>query len=131
MNYDNLRLSAGLPLIALITTAALAACSPADKTNTHAAEATKTVETVPAGETGTTEDASEVAREMHNRMNDDQAMHDSMKDKAMADDQMDKMHPRGMNDPAMKGGAMQGMGGKPPSDPAPKDKADPMPMNDM
>jgi hypothetical protein len=131
MNYENLRLSTGLPLVALIATATLSACSPADKSDTNAAEANKTCQTVPADETGTTEDVSEVAREMHNRMNEDQAMHDSMKDKAMPDDQMDKMHSGGMNDPAMKGGAMKGMGGQPASDPAPKDKTDPMPMTDM
>ncbi len=121
-----------IPVIAMTAAAAvLSACSPASKSDTNASDGNTTVQAVPANETDTSEDAAEVAREMHNRMNEDQAMHDSMKGGWMPDDQMDKMHQRGMNDPAMKGGAIQGMGGKAPSDPAPKDKADPMPMNDM
>lgn len=129
MTKNNIRSGAALPLLAL--TAALAACSPANKTDGNATDANTTVQTVPADETGKSENAAEVAREMHNRMNEDQAMHDSMKGGAMADDHMDKMGPGGMNDPAMKGGPMKGMGDKPMADPAPKDKPDPMPMNDM
>ncbi len=129
MIKTNLRSGFAVSAIAM-TAAALSACSPASNTDSKASDNTTTVEAVPANETETAEDAADVAREMHNRMNDDQAMHDSMKGGAMPDDQMDKMH-SGMNDPAMKGGPMKGMGDKSASDPAPKDKADPMPMTDM
>lgn len=126
MTRNNIRLSSALPLIAIAAT--LGACNPTTKTDGNATDANTTVQAVPADETGKSEDAAEVAREMHNRMNDDQAMHDSMKGGAMADDQMG---PGGMKDPAMKGGHMKGMGDKPMADPAPKDKADPaMPMKD-
>ena len=129
MTRNNIRLSSALPLIAIAAT--LGACNPTTKTDGNATDANTTVQAVPADETGKSEDAAEVAREMHNRMNDDQAMHDSMKGGAMADDHMDKMGPGGMNDPAMKGGNMKGMGDKSAPDAAPKDKSDPMPMNDM
>jgi hypothetical protein len=112
---------------ALAITAALGACSPADKTDTTAANATDastTYQAAPAGETGSAEDnASGVAREMHNQMNEGQAMHDAMKDGSMPHDQMG---PGGAHGPGMKG-----MGSKSASDAPPKDKADPMPMNDM
>ncbi len=126
MTKNIISLSSALPLIAIAAT--LGACSPANKTEGTATDPNTTVQTVPADEAGKSEDAAEVAREMHNRMNEDQAMHDRMKGGAMADDQMG---PGGMKDPAMKGGSMKGMGDKPMADPAPKDKADPaMPMAD-
>lgn len=129
MRKNNMKLGTALLLLAM--TVALGACNPANKTDGNAADTNTTVQTVPADETSKDEDASDVAREMHNRMNEDQAMHDSMKGGAMADDHMDKMGPGGMNDPGMKGGAMKGMGDKSAADAAPKDKPDPMPMNDM
>lgn len=100
---------------ALVITAALGACSPASEADNVAATNTDT--SIPE------DNASEVAREMHDQMNEGQAMHDSMQDGAMPADQMG---PDGAHDPAMKG-----MGNKPDPEPAPKDKADPMPMSDM
>jgi hypothetical protein len=100
---------------ALVITAALGACSPASEADNVAAPNTDT--SIPE------DNPSEVAREMHDQMNEGEAMHDSMQNGTMPADQMG---PDGTHGPAM-----QGMGNKPAPDPAPKDKADPMPMSDM
>ncbi|MCZ8368848.1 hypothetical protein OVY29_24040 [Sphingopyxis sp. SE2] len=104
------------PLVsALAITAALGACSPASEADNVAA--TKTDTSTPE------DDPSEIAREMHDQMNEGQAMHDSMKDGSMPHDQMGPA--------ASHGPGMKGMGSKAATDAPPKDKADPMPMNDM
>lgn len=110
-------------LSATVIVVALSACSPADKTDTNTTDAGTATQTASANDSGRAEDASGVAREMHNQMDEDQTMHDSMKGGAMADDQMG---PGGTHGPAMKG-----MGSKAATDAPPKDKADPMPMTDM
>lgn len=132
MTKSILQLNSAMRVIAtMAATAVLSACSPADKTDTNASDGNTTVQTLPADENGNGENASGVAREMHNQMNEDQAMHDSMKGGAMADDKMGQMGPGGMNHPAMKSGQAKAVGDKPAADPAPKDKADPaMPMSD-
>lgn len=120
----------GSALMALAASATLGACNQADKTGANATDTNAAVQTVPSGEgdeaSGRPDDAG-VAREMHNQMNRDSAMHDAMKDGGMKDGGMpdDQMGPMG---PGMQG---KGAGKAPASDP-PKDKADPMaPMSDM
>lgn len=107
----------GTPILsALILTATLGACSPASEADNVAATST---------DTSTPEaNVSEVAREMHDQMNEGQAMHDSMQNGAMPAEQMG---PDGAH-----GAAMKGMGSKANPDAAPK-AADPtpMPMSDM
>lgn len=109
-------------LIAWAATAALAACSPTEKTDSNLTDANTAVQAAPDAESGNSHESADIARDMHDQMNRDSSMHDSMKDGSMSDDQMGQMGTGGM-----KG---KGMGPMPTTDAPPKDKADPMPPMD-
>lgn len=127
MNKNIIRLHSPMPVIVLMAAAAmLSACNPTDKIDTNASDSNTAVKTVTDNGNVDAENAADVAREMHSRMKDDQAMHDSMKGGAMADDGMTPMGNGQTTEPSMKG-----MGDKATADSAPKDKSDPkMPMSD-